>query len=109
MYRWASEFLKILSTLKMTATDQFHNFLWARKLSQKLFKFYNYIPHDIEMCRSLFQVFTEIKNGRFLHYLWSQKLKTHFMAGDAIGHQASCSNMAAKYFNFECSYFEEYH
>ena len=32
--------------------------------SQKLFKFYYHIPHDMEMCRWLFQGFTEIQNGR---------------------------------------------
>ena len=34
------------------------------KLSQKLFKFYYHIPHDMEMCRWLFRGFTEIQNGR---------------------------------------------
>ena len=30
---------------KMAAMDQLHSFLWAQ------IKFYNYIPHDMEMCR----------------------------------------------------------
>ena len=52
----------------MAATDQFQ-FSWGRKnLSRKLFKFYNHIPHDMEMCMCFFQVFTEIQNGR---HVWT--------------------------------------
>ena len=42
-----------------------------------LFKFYNHIPHDMEMCMSFFKVFTEFKIAAMyeLHnFLWAQKL-----------------------------------
>ena len=39
-------------------------FLRLQKLSRKLFKFYNHIPHDMEMCIWFFQGFTEIQNDR---------------------------------------------
>ena len=43
--------LKMLPKFKMAARGQLQFFLWERKLSQKLFKFYNNIPHNMEMCR----------------------------------------------------------
>ena len=45
--------------------DQLQFFVGAttQKLSQKLFKFYNHIPHDMEMCRWFFKGFTETQNG----------------------------------------------
>ena len=67
----------------MAAIEQFQFFGGSQKLtnsSRKLFKFYNHIPHDMEMCMWLFQGFTEI-HGRhawtsFFHiFLWAQKLK----------------------------------
>ena len=42
------------------------NYLWAKNaktLNQKFFKFSYNIPHDMEMCRLIFQGFTGIKNG----------------------------------------------
>ena len=39
-------------------------FLRLQKLSRKLLKFYNHIPHDMEMCVWFFQGFKEIQNGR---------------------------------------------
>ena len=44
------DIFKVLLKLKMATTDQLF-FLGGRKnLSQKLFKLYNHIPHDMEMC-----------------------------------------------------------
>ena len=63
----ASDFLKMLLKLKMAARCQLQNFLRLQKLTNsrlKLFKFYNHIPHDIEMCMCFLQGFTEIQNGR---------------------------------------------
>ena len=58
---------KVLLKFKMAATDHFHFFFEVtktQKLSRKLFKFYNHIPHDMEMCMWFFHGFMEIKNGR---------------------------------------------
>ena len=48
-------FLKMQPKFIMAARDQLQIFLWAQ--SQRLFKFYNHILHNMEMC------FTEIQNG----------------------------------------------
>ena len=53
----ASDFLKMLPNFKMTARGQLQNFCGrknSKTRSQKLFKFYYHIPHDMEMCRWLF-------------------------------------------------------
>ena len=46
-------FFKVLLKFKMAATDQLYFFVGAKtlKLCQKLFKFYNLIPHNMEMCK----------------------------------------------------------
>ena len=36
----------------------------AKTQKRKLIKFYNHIPHDMEMCMGFFQGYTEIQNGR---------------------------------------------
>ena len=63
----------------MEATEQFQFFGIAKtqNSSRKLFKFYNHIPHDMEMCMWFFQGFTEIQNDRHAwtsYFLWVQKL-----------------------------------
>ena len=50
MCRWFFEGFAEIKTLK--------------KLSGKLFKFYNHILHDMEMCMWFCQGFSEIENGR---------------------------------------------
>ena len=67
----------MLPTLKMAARGQLQFFLWAQK-TIKLRSEIIHIPHDMEMCRSIFQGFTEIQNGRHGStsiFLWAQKLK----------------------------------
>ena len=46
-------FLKMLPKFKMAARGHLNFFVGAKTLqiSQKLFTFYNHIPHDMEMCR----------------------------------------------------------
>ena len=53
IWRCAGAFCKVLLKCKMAATDQCQIFEGAKtqKISQKLFTFYNHIPHDMEMCR----------------------------------------------------------
>ena len=53
IWRCADNFCKVLLKLKMAATDQCQFFGGAKTqtMSQKLFTFYNHIPHDMEMCR----------------------------------------------------------
>ena len=62
----------------MAATDQFQ-FSWGRKnLSRKLFKFYNHIPHDMEMCMCFFKFLQKFKMAAMCeldNFLWAQKLK----------------------------------
>ena len=48
----------------MAARGQLQIFLWAQKLqnlSQKLFKFYYHIPHDVEMCKWFFKGLLKFK------------------------------------------------
>ena len=48
----ASDFLEMLSKLKMAARGQLQIFLWTqKKLCRKLVQFYYHIPHDVEMCK----------------------------------------------------------
>ena len=65
----------------MAVSDQLQFFCGRKNSqtpSQKLFKFYSHIPHDIEMCMCFFKGSTEIQNGRHgrtSYFLWVQKLK----------------------------------
>ena len=63
----------------MAATDQLQNFLWAQNStkSQKLFKFYNHIPHDTEICRSYFHGLLKLKMAATdqLHIFCGRKIK----------------------------------
>ena len=47
----------------MAATDQLQFFCVSKtqEISQKLFTFYNHIPHDIEMCRWFFKVLVKFE------------------------------------------------
>ena len=47
--RCAGDFFKVLLKIKMAATDQLQFFGGRKNLVPKLFKFYNHIPHDMEM------------------------------------------------------------
>ena len=47
----------------MAAKEQLQFFGRRKNLVPKLFKFYNHIPHDMEMCMWFFQGFTGIQNG----------------------------------------------
>ena len=49
----ADVFFKVLLEIQNAATDQLQYFGGRKNLknSQKLFTFYNHIPHDMEMCR----------------------------------------------------------
>ena len=50
----ASDFLKILPKFKIAARGQLQKFCRSKNSlteSQKLFKFYNHVPHDMEMYR----------------------------------------------------------
>ena len=58
--RCAGDFFKVLLKFKMAATDQLQFFGRRKNLVPKLFKFYNHIPHDMEMSMWFFQGFTEI-------------------------------------------------
>ena len=51
-------------------------FVGAKTLILKVINYSNYhIPHDMEMCRWLFQSFTEIQNGRHRSIFWlAQKI-----------------------------------
>ena len=50
-----------------------------KTLSRKLFKFYYYIPHDMEMCASdFFKILLKFKMAamdKLQIFLWAQKLK----------------------------------
>ena len=63
----AIDFLKTLPKFKMAARSQLQIFLWAQKLynfKSEIIQIFYHIPHHMEMCRWLFQGFTEIQNGR---------------------------------------------
>ena len=51
---FASDFLKMLSNLKMAARGQLQIFLWAQKLQNlesEIIQILLYIPHDMQMCK----------------------------------------------------------
>ena len=69
IWRYAGDFFKLLLKFEIAATD---------KLSQKLFKFYYHITHDMAMCRCFFKILLKFKIAAMdeLHtFLWAQKLK----------------------------------
>ena len=83
-WRCAGDFLQFCWNSKWPSWINF-NFLRSQKLSRKLFKFYNHILHEMEMCMLFFQGFTEIQDGRhaWTSYFFvgtkTQKLKSEIM------------------------------
>ena len=106
IWRCAGDFFRFHWNSKLPPRINFNLFRSRKHKSLKLFKFYNHIPHDMEMYMCFFQGFTEIQNGRHVwtktqkfkmattsrlfKYLWQQKTLTQVMAGDDIGLQSSC-------------------
>ena len=77
----ASDFVKMLAKFKMAARGYLHFFCErknSKTKSQKLFKFYYHIPHEMEMCRRFSRVLRKFKMAAMdkLHtFLRAQKLK----------------------------------
>ena len=70
IWRCAVDIFKVLLKFQLAAMDQLH-FYRAKTWSQKLFNFYNHIPHDMEL-------FSIGRNGS-ITFLWGKKLESEII------------------------------